>query len=232
MKSKIFMLSVALLGMGVARADTIIVDNLAASYSAVNGVVNGVNEVYAQGFNAGDGGYLDSVTLDLALAVTGGIPNPANGETAAFYLFNADPDSGTPTGPSLATLATGITLADIESGTFIGGPTYWGSSDIYQYSLNLLSDPYLTSGGSYAIEMILSGSTERTGLGTPSLGWAEVGFNEPAGEIGTLDTGYGALELDPGDNPDPPPPLSDASSTALLLGAVLAGFALVKSKLV
>jgi hypothetical protein len=231
MKSKIFMLSAALLGMGVARADTIIVDNLAGSYRAVNGVVNGVNESYAQGFSAGDGGYLDSVTLDLALAVTGGIPNPANGETAAFYLFNADPDSGTPTGPSLATLATGITMANIETGTFIGGPTSWGSSDIYQYNLNLLGDPYLTSGGSYAIEMILSGSTERTGLGTPSLGWAEVGFSEPAGEIGLLDSGYGALELDPGPQ-DPPPPLSDASSTALLLGGILAGFALVKSKLV
>jgi len=225
------MLSAALLGAGVARADTIIVDNLASSYSAVNGVVNGVDETYAQGFSAGAGGYLDTVTLDLALAVTDGIPNPANGETAAFYLFNADPDTGTPTGPSLATLVTGITLADIESGTFIGGPTSWGSSDIYQYSLNLLSEPYLTSGGSYAIEMILSGSTESMGVGTPSLGWADVGFSEPAGEIGLLNTGYGALELDPGEEDGPPDPISDSSSTALLFAAVLTGIGFVKSKI-
>ncbi len=189
-------LLVALLGAGVlfslliaftspSRA-SVIVNNLGAA-TTVSGVKNANPGTVSQGFTMGSSnGILNSLTLELGIIHTTAAENSS--ETMSVYLYAAN-SLGVPTGGPLATLATGITVGNIEAGAS-EGYTANNTSDIYEFAVTLSSNPTLTAGGNYAIEISLSS-------GTQSIGWAH-SATAGSGELGVIDVNGASPPVGPG----------------------------------
>ena len=185
-----------------ASCAAVIVDNLGAA-ATVSGVKNANPGVVSQGFTmGGSNGILNSLTLELGIINTTAAEDSS--ETMSVYLYAAN-SLGVPTGSALATLATGITVGDIEAGTS-EGYTANNNSDIYELAVNSLSNPTLSADDNYAIEINLSS-------GTQSIGWAH-SATEGSGELGEIDVndvsppvgpGYGEMEI----TAVPEPPATD-----------------------
>src|SRR5580658_6941433 len=114
----------AVLAVQGVRAQNTVVDVLVTSGSGIEGVKNATSTTYYQGFDvtSGNAGNFSSITLDLSVAASSStfLPlNPTGSDTMSFYLYGANA-SGVPTGPALATIATGVTGSTIESGTSLG----------------------------------------------------------------------------------------------------------------
>ena len=180
-----------------AQADLVFVNNLAGSASDISGIKNAVNTSYYQEFASGTSGNLDSLWLDLGLQQVNGNPPPTGGsyDTMSLYLYSV---SGGVPGTALATLASGLTVSQIEGAGTSLGFTSVNDSFIYQYVVNLSSNPNIVAGEDYAIVASFSS-------GSQTIGWAEESGSdsEPGGEIGKLTVlgdgqgvGYGRMELD------------------------------------
>jgi autotransporter-associated beta strand protein len=164
----------------------IIVDNLGAA-STVNGIKNANPGTVSQGFTMGSsGGNLNSLTLELGIIDTTAAEDSF--ETMSAYLYAAN-SLGVPTGGALNTLATGITVGDIEAGTS-EGYTANNTSYIFEYAITLSSHPALTPDDNYAIEISLSS-------GTQSIGWAHAS-TEGSGELGEIDVNDASPPVGPG----------------------------------
>ena len=197
-KSLIITAILGLFGFNSVRADIVFVNNLASSASQVSGVKNSLSTSYYQDFAPSANGNLNSLIMDLGLQEINNQPPPPTGsyDTMSIYLYSVN-GSGAPV-TDLGTLASGLTVSQIESaGTSIG---YQNNNDsfIYQYTVNLLNTPSISDANEYAILVTFS-------AGTQTIGWAEEsgGDPEPAGEVGKLTqlgggnaVGYGRMELD------------------------------------
>jgi hypothetical protein len=228
--------AVLLLAANQANA-TIIVNDLPSSASGVEGAKNapenpvGSGPEYSQGFSvsAGDGGDINSIKMDMSVLGTESGPTTVSGaDTLSIYIYAAN-SSGVPTGSSLATIATGVTAADIEAGTSIGYISN-NTSDIYTDTFSFSSYD-LVGGHDYAIVVDVGDGTG-SGLGQ-DVGWGETS-TEGTGQLGQTQTDpdggdpYATMEISLA-TIDPPVP--DASSTVLLLGAALTGIGLIRRKL-
>src|SRR5271170_7557788 len=203
-----------------ARADIIIVNNLASNSSQISGIKNAVDATYYQGFEPTISGTLNSFVMDLGLQQINNQPPPINGSgyaTMSVFLYSAN-SSGAPM-TELATLATAITVSGVENAgiELPGGVTGPNDSFIYQYTVNLsgiASGLSLTADEKYDIEISLSS-------GSQQIGWAEENGSdtEPGGEIGKLTptgSGYGRMELDMTAVPEASTMLSGLSCLGLL----------------
>ncbi len=181
----------------VSRA-SVIVDNLGAA-TTVSGIKNANPGIVSQGFTMGSsGGYLNSLTLELGIIDTTAAEDSS--ETMSVYLYAAN-SLGVPTGSPLDTIATGITVSNIETGT-AEGYTANNTSYIFEYAIPLSSNITLTAGDNYAIEISQSS-------GAQSIGWAHAS-TEGSGELGQIDVsdasppsgpGYGEMEITTVTNP-------------------------------
>lgn len=248
MNTSIRILSVSVLGTVLLAANqakaTVIVDDLVTTSAGVTagdveGVKNAPDNSYSQGFAAGAGGYVDSITMDLGAVgtKTGGPTNPTGADTMSIYLYAAN-SSGVPTGSSaLATIVSNLTEGEIEGTTSdssvsvdsLGWSTGNNSSFIYLDTISFSSYD-LVSGDDYAIVVEISDGTG-AGQGDNAVGWGETS-SAGTGQLGQTQNDpdgtdpYATLELTTSLDPVP-----DSTSTVLLLGAVLTGIGLVRRKL-
>jgi hypothetical protein len=195
-KSIIITAILSLFGLNGIGADTVFVNNLAGSASDISGIKNAVSTSYYQDFDPSANGNLNSLIMDLGLQQVNNEP-PSSGNTMSIYLYSVN-SSGAPVS-DLATLASGLTVSQIEgAGTELG---YQNNNDsfIYQYTVNLLNNPAISAADEYAILISLSSP------GGQTIGWAEESGSdpEPSGLVGKLTmvgggnaVGYGRLELD------------------------------------
>jgi hypothetical protein len=228
-----FAAAAALFSLNKAGADMIIVNNLTSSPSAISGIKNAVDTSYAQGFSPTISGDLNSLEMNIGLQqVTGyGNQNPppptapenVTYDTVTLSLWTAN-SSGDPI-TEVATLASNITVADIESASgSSSGYTSINDSWIYTYPVTLLSNPAITAGDDYAIEFSVSDTPN-----AQEIGWGEENGSdsEPTGPDGTelmkiniigggSGPGYGRMELDMPSEPTPEP----GSLTLLALGGM------------
>src|SRR5271170_534578 len=110
---------VSLFALDRARADINIVDNLTNNVNGISGVKNAVDTSYAQGFEPTVSGNLNSLVMDVGLQQVNSEPPPVpppsgSYATMSIYLYSAN-SSGAPI-TELATLATDVSVGEVESG--------------------------------------------------------------------------------------------------------------------